>query len=291
VKAKIICILVMMLLITNTLPVVGKMTNNDGLIDTGKNITTNPPELLKPTQSLRATNIALINDNLYAPDVKTQLELLGKTVTLINIPDITAALLSGYDAVWIPAECAKDIDDAGKATEIKNYVFAGGGLIFTQPNVIGFYVPQCLPYTWEIIDKSYENGCAGKIIDPNHPLTQGLTINDMPDCYETMGTIGTQYTILVVSDDGEPGLACAKYGDGKIIVIMDAPFTGGMDVCGDSPSLSQNFVTQMLGWVDKAKSVNLPKDIVSNRPLIQFLQSHPNLFPFLQKLIQSLGLQ
>ena len=164
----------MTLLITTALPTVGKITNSNGSIETGQETTPFDPNLLKPTQSLRGYNIALINDDGYAPDVKTQLELWGATVDIINIPDITVALLSGYHVVWIPAESAKLIDDGGKDDEIRDYIFAGGGLIFTQPNVVGVYIPKCLPYTWEITDHWYGYPCAATIVDPTHELTQGL---------------------------------------------------------------------------------------------------------------------
>ena len=285
-KAKIICILVMTLLITTALPTVGKITNSNGSIETGQETTPFDPNLLKPTQSLRGYNIALINDDGYAPDVKTQLELWGATVDIINIPDITVALLSGYHVVWIPAESAKLIDDGGKDDEIRDYVFAGGGLIFTQPNVVGVYIPKCLPYTWEITDHWYGYPCAATIVDPTHELTQGLTIDDMPDSYDESGNIASEYTILALSDDGEPGFACAEYGTGKIIVTMDAALIGSMDVCGDSPSLSEDMVMRMLDWAKKAKSVEVTREITINSLILNFLQCHPNLFSLLQKLLQ-----
>jgi hypothetical protein len=289
-KGKIIAILVMTLLIATTLPAVGKTTNSNGLKDTGQETTPNFSTLLKPTSSLRGYNIAVINAGYYPADVKSQLELWGATVALINIPDITVALLSGYDAVWIPVGASMDIDDRFKDDEIRDYVFQGGELIFCQPNDdSGVYIPKCLPYTWEITDYLYVDPCAATIVDPTHPLTKGLTLNDMPDCYETIGFIAPEYTILALSASGEPGFACAKFGTGKIIVSMDAilPFD---DVCGDDPALSEDMVMRMFDWADKAKSVELPINIAINRPLLQFLQNHPNLFPLLQKLFHNFGL-
>jgi len=111
----------------------------------------------------------------------------------------------------------------------------------------------------------------------------------MPDCYETMSTIAPEYTILALSGDGEPSLACATYGKGRICVIMDAPVHAN-DICGDSPALSQTIVSRMLDWSKRSKSVDLPVLEIVNRPLLQFLQNHPNIFPFLQNLLQQLGL-
>ena len=37
-------------------------------------------------------------------------------------------------------------------------------------------------------------------------------------------------------------------------------------------------------------TVTIPRDKAINNPFLRWLQSHPNLFPFLQKIIQNLGL-
>ena len=288
-KAKIICILVMTLLILSALPAVGKLNNSNDLNDSGLGTVSNLLDLLKPTSSLRGYNIGVINAG-YAPDmVKLQLDLWGATASLIDIPDISVPGLEIFDAVWVTFGSSMDIDNAFKDDEIRDYVFEGGLLIFCQPNDnSGVYIPNCLPYTWEIIDYQYGyNPCATTITDSTHPLTKGLTIHEMPDCYEIMGTIAPEYKILALSGDGEPGFACAKFGTGKIIVNMDAGFPYA-DVCGDNPCLSEDMVMRWFDWADKSKPVEIPGNLVFNRPILNFLNGHPNLFPLLQKIIQQL---
>ena len=55
-------------------------------------------------------------------------------------------------------------------------------------------------------------------------------------------------------------------------------------------SLSQDMVVRMLDWACKAKSAEMPRDITMNIPTLNFFQSHPNIFPILQKLLQNLEL-
>jgi len=144
-------------------------------------------------------------------------------------------------------------------------------------------------YTWEIIDRE-PMGCAGAILDPNHPLCIGLTIDDMPDCSETIGTVDSNYTILALSEWGGPGFACAEYGAGKIIIQLDYELGFYEDPCGDEPSLTPEMVYRMFEWARRSKSVVLPVVETIQRPILNFLQSHPNMFPLLQKLIQNFGL-
>jgi hypothetical protein len=207
--------------------------------------------LFKQTSNLKGYKIGVINTGSSPEEVKSQLETWGATVDLISIDQITLTLLSNYCAIWIPVEASMELDNDGKDDEIRDYVFLGGGLIFCQPNNDdGLYIPQCLPYTWEIVDNLFSNPCATTIVNPNHELTFDLTIDDMPDCYETMGTISPEYKILALSADGEPSFACTNYGMGRVIVQMDATLRGE-DICGDIPPLSKKMVIRMLKWVCK----------------------------------------
>jgi hypothetical protein len=239
---------------------------------------------------MQGYKIAVTNSGCFPDETKLQLEQWGYIVDLLDISSITVDVLLNYHIVWITNGASLDIEIELKDDDIRDYVFQGGGLIFCQPDYIfGIYIPKCLPYTWEITNFLNANPCAATIVDPTHTLTNGLTVDDMPDCYETMGYIAPEYTILSLSDDGEPGLACAEYGLGKIIVQMDAPLSI-LDLCGDYPALSKDMVSRMIGWAGKTKSVNLPILETVNRPLLQFLQSSQNMFPLLQKLLLRLGL-
>jgi len=289
-KAKIICILVMTLLITTTLSVVGKTTDNNGLFSSGQK-EPNSPNLLKPIPSLAGQRVAVIDAGEYYPsEVVAQLNAYGAIATLISIPAINFNALQYYNNIWIPVGGADEIDHAGKAPIILQLVDDGVGLIFCQPDIAP-YIPACLPYIWEITDYYWANDpCATTIVDPTHDLTTGLTIADMPDCYDTVGTVAPQYTILALNSDGEPSLACATYGKGKIVVTMDAPLGPWEDICYDNPPLSQAMISRILDWSKRSKSVDIPIVETINRPFLNWLQSHPNLFPLLQKLLQGFGL-
>ena len=250
-RKKIIGILVCTLLITTAIPAVGLISNNDPT-NSGHRIEIIKTNSVEKTSSTRGFNVAVINEGEDPGRVKQKLEQWGVTVDLIDIADITVSLLSEYCAVWVPVLASYFIDNAGKDDEIQDYVFLGGGLIFCQPNWGPNYVPQSLPYTWEILDSSYFNPCGATIVDPTHELTIGLTVADMPDAYDISGTIASEYTILALSAGGDASLGCAAYGMGRVIVQLDAEVTTlGPDMCGDNPALSENMVMRMLEWVCK----------------------------------------
>ena len=204
------------------------------------------------TSRLAGYNIAVVNAGYDPGQVELQLEAWGATVDLINVPDITESLLSmNYDLVWIGYLAAGAVDTGGKAPEILSYVRKGGGEILAQPGEV--MTPQCLPYTWQIVDARWvEPPCAATIVAPTHKLTAGLTLDDMPDCFDDVGTVAPEYTILAQSGAGDASFGCANYGKGRVIVEMDCPLGPSIgDVCGDSPSLSEAMVTRMVEWVSQ----------------------------------------
>jgi len=212
-------------------------------------IDTTTVKVPETSRSLAEYDIAVVNAGSYPLDLRDQLVAWGATVDLINVPDITASLLSSYDLVWIPCGAAGAVDAGGKAAVILSYVQNGGGEILTQPDQV--MTPQCLPYTWQITDVWWEEPpCAATIVDTTHKLTAGLIVDDMPDCFDDVGTVASEYTILALSGAGDPSFGCANYGKGRVIVEMDCPLGPGIgDVCGDCPSLSEAMVTRMVEWV------------------------------------------
>ena len=276
----------MALLIITTLPVIGKTTDINGSTNTNKEIAPNFNEVLKPKQSLRGLRIIMIWGNEWPHEQKLVLESWGAEVDIISAASITFDELKSYHIIWMIKGASHMINNYGTEDVILDLVYYGVGLIFCQPNYV--HIPKCLPYTWEIIDRE-GSGCAGAMLDPNHPLCIGLSIDDMPDCADTVGEIDSNYTILTLSELGVPCFACAEYGDGKIIIQMNGALGFYEDSCGDNPPLSQEMVYRMLEWSRRSKSVDLSVVETIQRPIINFFQSHPNIFPLLQILIQQLG--
>jgi hypothetical protein len=204
------------------------------------------------TENITGYNIAVANAG-KASNLKTGLESLGANVDLINVTLITENKLSKYDLLWIPCSGSQEVENAGVSTEILSYVQNGGGLIVTQPNAV--ITPSFLPYEWEIIDMYWPDGPINKttpvasvILDSSHPLTQGLTVDDMPDSFDTSGDVASEYTILAETCQEQPTFGTCNYGCGKVIVELDAPYKGS-DLTGDDPNLSDAMVERMVSYV------------------------------------------
>jgi hypothetical protein len=198
---------------------------------------------------LQGYNIAVVDAGYNPTVLETTLENRGALVDRIPVASLTVVLLENYDLLWIDVGGADDVDLGGKASVVLDYIQGGGGLIFSQPNEA--MVPQCLPYMWTIssntIPPYYE---ATAIVDISHPLTRYLTVEDMPDNFDTIGPVGPEWKILARTQSGDPTFACSEYGDGKVIVQMDAPYNEGVaDITGDMPSLSDAMVLRMVQWL------------------------------------------
>jgi len=286
VKSKIICIFIVGLLIITTLPVIGKTMDNNGSTNTNHEIAPNFNKVLKPKQSLRGLRVIMIWGMEWPQEEPLVLESWGAEVDLISAAAISFDELKSYHIIWIHKSASPWINNYCTDGVIRDLVYYGVGLIFCQPNYA--HIPKCLPYTWEIIDNE-PMGCAGAMLDPNHPLCIGLTIDDMPDCADTVGEIDSNYTILTLSELGVPCFACAEYGSGKIIIQMNSALGFNEDSCGDEPPLSPEMVYRMFEWARRSKSVDLTDVETIQRPILKLLQSYPFLFPVLQKLKQNLG--
>lgn len=192
-----------------------------------------------------AGNSLWLEDALFA---------LGAQAELIPISELTVERLENFHLLWIPVGAAFHVDNGGKASVVLNYVQNGGGLILSQPNTA--MTPQCLPYTFQILNAFWVGWpdpvppAAATIADPNHCLTTGLTLDDMPDCFDDVGTVDPRWHILAYSGSGDPTLAYTTFGSGRVIVEMDAPLSILFgDITGDNPSLSDDMVERLVRCV------------------------------------------
>ena len=111
------------------------------------------------------------------------------------------------------------------------------------------------------------------------------------------GEPGTEYNYKFnsVDPDGDDVRYIINWGDTTSDTTDFA--TSGMDVIVSHTWTKSGIFTIKAKAEDEfgqigpeaTKTVTMPRDKMVNRPLLQFLQSHPNLFPILQKLIQQLG--
>jgi hypothetical protein len=129
-------------------------------------------------------------------------------------------------------------------------------------------------------------------------------LNEAPSSPEISGpengNVGTQYSYTFTSTDPD-GDKIAEYiinwGDGPDETLT-GPFTQGTPATGSHVWTSEGTYTIKAKAKDihgiegnwREYQVTMPRNKIVNNPFLNFLQSHPNLFPLLQKLKQNLGL-
>jgi hypothetical protein len=137
------------------------------------------------------------------------------------------------------------------------------------------------------------------VIPAGNPFSGSNTKPEIPDIIgPTSGKVGTEYTYTFNSDDADDDdvYYYIKWGDGHV-EIWEGPYKSGVDA-----EIKHTYTREGTFIIEaKAKDTNgaesgwsnftitMPRDKVINKPILNFLQSHPNWFPLLQKLIQQLG--
>ena len=148
----------------------------------------------------------------------------------------------------------------------------------------------------------YNSGFNGGEMGLDDILIYGEEVQNTPNAPTIDGPIngkvGTSYpyTFTSIDPDGDDVSYYIEWGDGYTTPWTEFRPSGVGYSESHSWDTQGNFVIQA-----KAKdiygaesewttlTVTIPRDKVVNRPLLQFLQCHPNLFLILQKLIQQLG--
>jgi CubicO group peptidase (beta-lactamase class C family) len=142
-----------------------------------------------------------------------------------------------------------------------------------------------------------------QIVDKLFEFAENLPNNSPPASPEingpSVGKVGSPYdwTFLSTDPDGDDVYFYIKWGDGHT-EIWDGPHFSGADA-----NITHTFSNQGTFTIEaKAKDSNgaesgwstlevtMPKDKVIHSSFLQFLQSHPNMLPKLQLLLQKLGL-
>ena len=168
---------------------------------------------------------------------------------------------------------AEDVGYCGKQTSDKGYIITGH---------TGIYLDEA--YDVWVIKLQGENQA------PNIPDIDG----------HTGGKTGTEYEYTFVTtdpDNDDIAEYIVNWGDGPDETII-GPFASG------SPATASHIWSAQGNYVITAKakdvnalvgpegtlSVTMPRNKVINTPFLNFLSSHPNLFPILTLLLQRLGL-
>jgi hypothetical protein len=114
----------------------------------------------------------------------------------------------------------------------------------------------------------------------------------------TNGKVGTSYTYSFTSTDGDGDQVSyyVEWGD-TTNTGWFGPFASGVTQTKSHTWTSQGTYTIKAKAKDvhgdegafNTYSVTIPRNKAFNRPILNWLQSHPNMFPLLQKLIQQFG--
>lgn len=204
----------------------------DGLLSDKKSDGSTDENISVPAkyeQTLNGYKVLVVGDNYYRPRAAYRISALGATVSEAEPAALTQTMLDANDILWVALANADDVNEAGKTSIIRNWISSGHGMIVEQPNQVG--PVYLLPYTFTISDIWYTGQCTRNVIDPTHPITNGIAPNDLPACYDTVGSIGSEWKVLVRDGTNDPSLSVANYGNGRIIVELDN--TGpGTCVCG-----------------------------------------------------------
>jgi hypothetical protein len=141
------------------------------------------------------------------------------------------------------------------------------------------------------------------VIPVGNPFSGSNTKPEIPDIDgPTSGKVGTEYiyTFNSVDADDDDVFYYIKWGDGHV-EIWDGPYNSGVDA-----DIKHTFIREGTFKIEaKAKdfygaesewaefTVTMPRNKIVNRPILNllqnFLQSHHNLFPIIQKILQQLG--
>jgi hypothetical protein len=161
-------------------------------------------------------------------EVLRRLGELGFEATPRPAGEIRPALGLGVDAVYLPSSWAESGDDYALFEEhahlFREYVAEGGALVVCQPNPYGHVADTCspslLPYA-ATFHNWYQNADAARVVvDAEHPITRGLSPQDVPFPADRIVHLDPRYRTLALGGATEsPSLAVAEHGLGRIVIF------------------------------------------------------------------------
>ena len=152
-----------------------------------------------------------------------RLSNFGLNITqCLDAADLTLEYLMQFDVLILFGVGGSHLD--GQASALETFVAVGGTLFIHQPNRVGAltYAPPGFEVT--VLSSWWCNGpdeppaniC---IVDPSHPLVSGFSGSEIGFAMDTIGEVGSGYSIVAVSCVCEdPALAAGQYGDGLVVL-------------------------------------------------------------------------
>lgn len=143
--------------------------------------------------------------------------LKGVGAEPVPIEDLAAADLVAFRALVFGSDVLGDpglrIQDA--AERLAGFVEAGGRVAFLQINDQHWPI-DLLPLDLLARD---ENGKAGPMTVPEHPLFQGIEAISPATCFDTIAYADPSWTVLARDEAGGPAILACAHGKGEILVI------------------------------------------------------------------------
>ena len=179
------------------------------------------------TDGIDSTSLNQPNIGVISVGERPNLSNFGyQNITRIELP-LSDKNLDQYDIMYLPYGWAAYADEAFMQLEeeaelIHKFIYNGGGLFVEQPNpylnkMKNTVKPKLLPYPMTFY---YEVPEFKRLsLDPNHPITKGLTQEEAPRPTDSILASAPEYTAIIKADNPEASpLFVATYGKGKILV-------------------------------------------------------------------------
>jgi hypothetical protein len=200
--------------------------------------------------TLSNTSILCFTTHTGTVDPCLRVDALFTDVTIIRSEPSFPADLSGYDVVYIGYGEGDGLDS--HASQFETYVNHGGGLIVSQPSLVGPI--DVFPPGFEMTVQSDAwpefPGFPGPVeftsAGASHPILDSLTPEDPSGNFDTVpiSTLGPGWTVLVKCVEGPyVALSVGTYGAGRL-----AFHTGNIAGASSDPG-SDAYIRQMIEWV------------------------------------------
>jgi hypothetical protein len=134
------------------------------------------------------------------------------------IEDLGVADLSAFGALVVGSDVlgVAGLRFAESAERLAGFVQAGGRIAFLQLNDQDWPL-DLLPLDLLAQD---DNGKAGDIVAPEHPLFEGVPAIRPAVCYDTIAYADPGWTVLAHDDRGLPAILEAAFGRGRILIVL-----------------------------------------------------------------------
>lgn len=167
----------------------------------------------------------------------------GAVVEVVSTGPLDAALLAGYDVLWVP----DDLDipfTADELGDIEDWVRGGGG-VFINFDCCDEATAPALAAVFDIVYMG-AGGAGGVTINVYpHPTTEGVSSVNLPGPYQYLVTAGTAE--IVVADVMGMGQVAVNEVGGRAVVVGDDAFDDGILQENDNALLAMDIFDWLAG--------------------------------------------